>query len=86
MKPSTHYIIEKDSVVPVVKINDEYLVPANVIFKKRDFKVYDSKLDALYDKLLRDLAKGKSLENFRRSKYFKYYTERLKEENPEYYL
>lgn len=86
MKMQTKYIVDGNTTVEVIEVG-EYLVPAaNLIYESKDYTLYESKLDVMYAKLLRDLANGKSLENFRSSKYYSYYVDRLKEENPEYYL
>lgn len=80
------YIIDGNSTIEVIEVGD-YLVPAaNLIYKAEKYEIYDTKLDVMYAKLLRDLANGKVLENFRSSKYYLYYVQRIKEENPEYYL
>lgn len=84
MSPKTKYIIDGNGVIPVIDVGDGYLVPASTIFPKKDHVVYDDKMDALYEKLVRDLTKGKPLENFKSSKYYKYYVARLKEDHPEY--
>ena len=85
-EPLTKYIIDNSVVVPVVQVNEEWLVPANTLFNKKDNIVYNSKLDAQYFLMLSNLKKGKSLENYRSSKYYKYYIDRLKDENPEFMI
>jgi len=42
--------------------------------------------EARYLAMLCGLKRGKSIENFKRSKYYEYYLERLKEEHPEYII
>lgn len=84
MKTAMKYIIDGDGVIPVFDVGGGYLVPASNVFPKKDHVVYNDKMDAMYYKLIRDLAKGKPLENYKSSKYFKYYMKRIKEEHPEY--
>lgn len=86
MKPSTKFIIQSNSVIPIVIINDVYYVPAGEVFELKDNNVYDNKLDAQYTLLIQNLRKGKQLSNYKTSKYFKYYIDRLKDENPEYLI
>jgi len=82
----TKYIIDGNVTIEVIEVG-EYLVPsANLIYKSSNYVKYDTKLDVMYAKLLRDLSNGKDISNYKSSKYFNYYVERLKEENPEYYL
>lgn len=86
MKPEVKYVLNGATVVPVVEVGDEFLVPAHEMFRKENCPVFGSREDARYHCLLKDLEKGKSIENYKSSKYYKYYIERLKEENPEYIL
>ena len=78
------YIIDGKSVYGVVPLgNDKFVLTSNV-FTKKNAALYDNKKDALYDKLIRDLKSGKPLSNYKTSKYYQYYLERLKKDNPEY--
>jgi hypothetical protein len=78
------YVIDGNAVYGVIPLgNDEYVLTSNV-FTKRNLEMFDKKKDALYAKLIRDLKGGKPLKNFKTSKYYQYYLERLKKENPEY--
>jgi hypothetical protein len=86
MKPQTKFIIVSNSVIPIVIINDAYYVPAGEVFELKDNNVYDNKLDAQYTLLIQNLKKGKQLSNYKTSKYFKYYIDRIKDENPEYLI
>jgi hypothetical protein len=86
VKPEIKYIINGASVLPVVEVGEEYLVHASLLFKKKDNQLYESRIDARYQCMLEDLKKGKRLENFKSSKYYKYYVERLRVENPEYII
>lgn len=83
---NSKFIIDGASVIEVVEIGDDLLAPAQTIFKRGDYDVYDTRLDARYHSMLRDLQNGKSIYNYKSSKYYKYYIERLKEENPEYII
>jgi len=86
MKPETKFIIDGNSVISVVEVGDGYLVPADVIFKKKDNQLYNSREDARFYCMLEQLEKGKDITNFKSSKYYKYYVERLKKDFPEYIL
>lgn len=79
------YIIYNGTILRVAVI-DEYIFPIDTYFHKSQFTIYDDKKDALYVNLLHELSNGKSLDNYKRSKYFKYYIERLKKENPEFII
>jgi len=82
----TKFIIEGNTTLEVVEVGD-YLVPAaNMMFKSKDYTLYNNKLDVMYAKLIRDLSNGKDMSSYKRSKYYQYYVDRLKEENPEYYI
>jgi len=85
-KPETKFILNGANVVPVVEIGDDYLVPADVMFKKEQHTIYESRLDARFFCMLKELEKGKALEDYKKSKYFKYYVERLKKEYQEYII
>lgn len=54
--------------------------------KNKTFKLFDTKRDAMFNKLIIDLKAGKPLDNYKRSKYYNYYVKRLKVENPEYLI
>ena len=56
------------------------------VFTLKNYEMFDSKKDAMYTKLIRELDSGKSLSNYKSSKYFKYYCERLKKEHPEFMI
>jgi len=70
----------------------DFLIPSqfkNYIVHKDDLKadhIFDSKEELKYYSLVLDLKSGKPLSNFKRSKYYKYYISRLKEEYPEYVI
>lgn len=86
MDIDSKYIIDGASVIEVIEVGDNHLVPASVMFDKKDYQLFDTRLDARYYCMLKDLQKGKNIENYKSSKYYQYYIERLKEENPEYLL
>lgn len=79
------YIIDGYKVVEVFEL-DDYLVPCSVLFDKAEHRLYDSREDARYYSFLDQLDKGKTLNDFKSSRYYKYYLERLKKENEEYLL
>lgn len=68
------------------ELKDGLLITAGDIFDPSKIKVYKNKFDAMYDKLVNDLQSGKPLENYKSSKYYQQYIERLKKDNPEYIL
>ena len=78
------YIVCGNDVVPVYELANGDLTIAADIFKANDYIVYTNRFDAMYAKLIKDLQRGKSLENYRSSKYYKQYIERIKKENPEF--
>ncbi len=78
------FIIDVNTVYGVVPLGDDEFVRTSDVFKKKNLEMFKSKKDALYAKLVRDLKGGKPLKNYKTSKYYKYYLERLKIENPEY--
>jgi hypothetical protein len=84
MTPKEKYIICGGDVVPVYELSNGDLTIAADVFKASDYIVYTNRFDAMYAKLIKDLQKGKPLENYRSSKYYKQYIERLKKENPEF--
>lgn len=56
------------------------------VFTLKNYQMFDTKKDAMYAKLVRELGHGKPLKNYKRSKYYKYYLQRLKKEHPEYLI
>lgn len=83
-KEREKYILLGKHVIPVYELKDGQLITAGDIFDPSEVKVYTNKFDAMYDKLVMDLQKGKSLENYKSSKYYQQYIDRLKKDNPEY--
>lgn len=82
----TKFVLDGASVIEVIEIG-EYLVPAaNMILKTADHQTFESREDARYHCMLEGLKKGKDITTFKSSKYYKYYIERLKKENPEYII
>jgi hypothetical protein len=79
------YIIDGYKVIEVFEI-DDYLVPCSVLFDKAEHQLYNSREDARYYSLLEQLDRGKSIEDFKSSRYYSYYLERLKRENEEYLI
>lgn len=85
-KSKEKYILLGKAVIPVYELADGQLITAGDIYDASNYKLYTNKLDAMYDKLVIDLQSGKPLENYKSSKYFKQYIERLKKEHPEYII
>lgn len=80
------FVIDGSSVIEVIEVG-EYLVPvANMVFKTKDHEMYETREDARFYCMLEQLKKGKDITNFKSSKYYKYYVERLKKEHPEYII
>lgn len=78
------FVIDGNTVYGVYPIGGDEFVRTSDVFKKKNLTMFNSKKDALYAKLIRDLKGGKPLKNYKTSKYYKYYIERLKKEHPEY--
>jgi len=71
------------STVVQVKVGDEiYLVDPKLLIPNTH-KLY-TKNDAQYELFRKAMEGGKSLRNYRQSKYYKMYLERAKIENPEF--
>ena len=85
-KPQEKYILLGKSVISVYELANGELIAVGDIFDSSQFKVYSNKLDAMYDKLVQDLQSGKPLENYKSSKYYKQYIEKLKKHHPEYII
>lgn len=85
-KPTEKYIISGGNVIPIYDLGGGYCVMSSDVYDLSNFTVYENKMDALYDKLIIELQNGKPLENYRSSKYYKQYIERLKKDNPEYII
>jgi hypothetical protein len=85
-KEREKYILYGKDIIPVYELADGQLITAGDIFDPTQFKVYTDRKDALYDKLVNDLKQGKPIDNYKSSKYFKYYVDRLKKDNPEYII
>ena len=86
MKPKEKYIIDGGNIVPVYDVGGGWFVIATDFYDATKYTLYDDRMDALYVKLVNELNSGKPLENFRSSKYYKYYVERLKKDNPEFVI
>jgi hypothetical protein len=85
-KEREKYILYGKDIIPVYELADGQLITAGDIFDPALYKVYSDRKDALYDKLVNDLKKGKSIDNYKSSKYYGYYVQRLKKDNPEYII
>lgn len=85
-KPQELYVLTGPNVVSAYDVGGGYFVVGGTLLDMVGNAVYTNKMDAMYHKLIYDLQKGKSLENYKTSKYYSYYIERLKKENPEYIL
>jgi hypothetical protein len=85
-KPKEVYVLMGPNVVSAYDAGGGYFVVGGTLIDIVGDAVYTDKMDAMYHKLIYDLQKGKPLENYKSSKYFKQYIERLKKEHPEYIL
>jgi len=90
MKLKEKYVVFNGSVENMCQISEtdtEYvLVPQNqiVTIKKDSCDIFNDKFDAMYHVFLDRIKSGKSvLKNYKSSKFFKQYLERLQEQNPE---
>lgn len=86
MKPKEKYVLDGGNVIPVYDVGGGWFVIATEFYDATKYKLYDNRMDAMYDKLVKDLQTGKPIENYRSSRYFKYYIDRLKKENPEFVI
>ena len=86
MKPKQLYILVNGDVVPVYDMGNNYYCLSGQLFVASKSHVFSDREDAMYSKLILELQRGKPLENFRSSKYYGYYIERLKKENPEFII
>lgn len=70
------YMLNKNKFVYSYDIKN---IPNDVIF-------FDEKIDAMYAQFLKNIKGGTPLKNYKRSKYYKIYLERLKKDYPEYVI
>ena len=81
------YIIERETVVKVIEVifdNEKYLVDPKMLFKSHKPKY--SLQEARYKIFVKKVSTGTPVKNFKNSKYYKYYMERAKKENPELFF
>ncbi len=79
------YILNSKSTLTVVKVqlgNETYLVDPSMLIPNTH-KLY-TKEDGQYELFKRAIESGKSIKNYKHSKYYKMYLERAKFENPEF--
>lgn len=87
---NTKYLVEPNGNVRHVLdlgINEKgknEFIEVRDIFTLKNFELFETKRDAMYHKLIKELKSGKPLSNFKGSKYYSYYLKRLKKEHPEY--
>jgi hypothetical protein len=86
MNTNEKYIINGEHVIAVYHVGDNTYTPKTTIFHREPDNVYTNKMDAHYANLIKQLSKGKPLENYKSSKYYDYYIQRLTEDNPEYLI
>ena len=82
------YVLSEKNVTEYVQIKDDdgfiHVVPANAILKiTKDENIFTNKYDAQYALFRNRRRNGVPLTNFSRSKYFKYYCDRARDEDPE---
>ena len=86
MKIVPKFALTNGNVCKVIELGDDYLVEIDKIFSAKNVQLYNNKEEAMFQKLVQELKRGRNLKNYKRSKYFSYYKERLKEEYPEYLI
>lgn len=86
MKPKQLFMLVNGDVVPVYDLGNDYYCQSGQLFISSPRHVFSDREDAMYSKLILELQGGKPLENFKSSKYYEYYIERLKKENPEFII
>jgi len=85
-----HHVDKRGNVYQYYNING-YLIPkATQISLEFDIKpsttIFKTIKEARYCSMLVDLGRGKNINNYRSSKYYKYYLSRLKKDHPEYLI
>lgn len=77
----------------VYEVYEVYVLNKNKFVYSYDIKniqndviFFDEKIDALYTQFLKNIKEGTPLKNYKRSKYYKIYLERLKKDYPEYVI
>jgi hypothetical protein len=79
------YIILNDGITECYKISDGIFVPTHAVIK-HESKEYTDRNDALYFNFLEKVKNGKKVTNFKTSRYYKMYLERIEKEHPEYLI
>lgn len=87
-KPETKYLVVGTELIPVVVISENWVVPASQIIEIRPetSTIFDNKEDGNYYKMVKKLDSGVSIDNYKSSRYFGFYMERLKDEHPEHVI
>lgn len=80
------FIISGRSVFEVYDLGNSKYVQVEALFTVENENVFETKFDAMYANIISNLQKGKPLSNYRASKYYNEYIERLKVEHPEYII
>lgn len=83
MKNETKFALIRNEVIEVVDLGNEWYVPPQSLFKVNVINVFNTKEEANYEKALKQIIDGKPYTNFKVSKYYNYYLERLQAEHPE---
>lgn len=80
------YVIINAIVYPVYDLGDDNFVQITQVFKQKDVKIFNTKVDALYTCVIQRLQNGAPLSNYKSSKFYNEYVQRLKIEHPEYII
>lgn len=84
-KPAEKYVVIADQLIPIADFGD-WGCPMSSIISLQDADVFESREEANYYKMVKRLDKGVSIDNYRNSKYFQYYKEKLEKDHPEHLL
>jgi hypothetical protein len=79
------FINIKGQIIEVEQIGEK-LYPIRESYIASNHKIYETRIDLLYDIFLAKLKAGKPLSNYASSKYYGEYIERLKIDHPEYLI
>lgn len=82
----THFVLLPDGVIEAYDLGDGDFVQVSEKFKCEPSDVFETKFDAYYAHVVRRLQNGTPLSNYKSSKYYNEYVERLKKEHPEYII
>ena len=84
--PETKYVLIHGEVTEVVDLGNNLYTPPHSLMSVPPNQVFSDRREAMFQKALLEIKKGKSYTNFKVSKYYKYYLERLRQDHPEFLI